>query len=402
MTFPSLIPPGWLRDYISAMDEARNEMPLPFHFLAACVTVGHMMGLDTWGTLARGVRVFPNVNVMLLSPAGKCRRGEGTKITMAIAKGAGVNVLSGRTTPEGLVAELMEHGDTLLYAEELSMLLTKADYQRHIIPVLTKLLLHGEGAADVRTMARGKQVLPRVNLSALFTSAPDWFMSTIPEEAFGGGLMSRFIVCCMEERTVHHIDIRADDEASREVQDKLTQSLLDMPIPKGHMKGTKEAQEWIVPWYEENEQREVKDPRLAPHRNRKPANLLRLAMILAATSGEGVVTKEMLEHALALLNWFEPTLLKLYGMTDDVVDGMNKGERRVVEILAPGEVKHSVLMRKCGSYFKGGVLEFRRCMEGLTEKRLVQPVFNGVARAWPPLSWRLCKEDRDGKEADGG
>ena len=125
MDFLSLIPPSWIREYLVEMQTSKNEMPLPFHFLSACVVLGQMMGLETWATLARGVRIYPNVNTILLSPAGKCRRGEGTKITVKIAREAGVNILSGKTTPEGLSEELRQNGNLLLYVEELSMLLSK-------------------------------------------------------------------------------------------------------------------------------------------------------------------------------------------------------------------------------------------------------------------------------------
>lgn len=396
MNFLSLIPKGWLYDYCMEMDKARNEMPLPFHFLSAAAVVGNQLGLNAWATLNKGVRVYPNLNVMLLSPAGKCRRGEGTKITMAIAEHAGFNVLAGKTTPEALVMELIDNPDTILYVEELSVLLSKQDYQRPIIPVLTKLLLHGEGPAQVRTIARGKQTIPRINLTALFTSAPEWFMSTIPSEAFGGGLMSRFLVCCLEERDVHAIDIQADDEASREVEVRLAKALRELDGRfKGHMKGTDDAQRWIEKWYLANETATVEDERYLPHQNRKPAMLLRLAMILAVTSGETKFTVEGLERASALIDWLEPTLHRLYGLTEDIVQTMGKGEKRIIHVLShakheEGNVRHTRLSRSCSSYFRRGVKEMRTCLEGLVEQGVVVPEWrNGYNNVWPPQAWRI-------------
>jgi len=391
-TFMSLVPEGWLHDYLSEMQAAKNEMPLPFHFLAACVVIGQMLGLETWATLARGVPVFPNVNALLLSPAGKCRRGEGTKITINIAQSAGVNVLSGRATPEGLLDELEENGSTLLYVEELSMLLTKQEFQRPIIPVLTKLLLHGKGQVDMRTRGLGKKKLPYVNLSALFTSAPDWFMQTIPSEAFGGGMMSRFLVCCLDDRDVFNIDIQADDEASDDIT-PMVEKLHALGIkPLGKMLGTNDAQAWIKKWYMENETELVSDERMSPHRNRKPANLLRLAMILSVAGGGTKLTKEVLEGSLAILNWFEPTLVKLYGITEEVSSRLVRGEKRILTKLAVSkgnELRHSELARACLSYFRGGAREMRHCLSGLTEKSLIIPVNKSSTQRWPPYAWRL-------------
>ncbi len=392
-SFMSLVPKGWIHDYLTEMIAAENEMPCAFHFLSACVVIGQMLGLESWATLAKGVRVYPNVNALLLSPAGKCRRGEGTKITISIARRAGLHILEGKTTPEALMDELLENGNTLLYVEELSMLLTKQEFQRPIIPILTKLLLHGAGGIEMRTRGMGKKELPFVNLSALLTSAPDWFMQTIPDEAFGGGMMSRFLVCCLDEREIFNIDILAEDEKIMTVMDNLGASLRTVgKWAKGRVNGTPEAQKWIETWYMENETGDVPDERMLPHRNRKPANLLRLSMILSAASGQDILTRDMLENTLAIIDWFEPTLMKLYGITDTVTSTLARGEKRVLTKLArtPGNVlDHTELARGCSAYFKGGVREMRSCLDGLREKGLVVAEYKNGMMRWPPKTWRL-------------
>lgn len=395
--FYDLVPDGWLKDYLSAMRDARNEMPMPFHFLAASCIIGQMLGLRVWATLGKGVRVYPNINVMLLSPAGQCRRGEGTKIAERVARGAGVNVLSGKFTAEGLADELMDNGDTLAYVEELSMLFTKQEHQRPLIPALTKLLLHGEGPADLRTRQMGsKKSIPYVNLSALFTSAPDWFMTTIPEEAFGGGLMSRFIVCCIQQRDVFDINIQADDTAATEATNKLTKALIPIrDTLKGHIIGTNDAQAWIYKWYLANETAILPDERLGPHRNRKPANLLRIALILSAAQGrtKPILDVDMLQSAADILTWLEPTLHQLYGITDELAHTVDKTETRILRCIARegGETLHSDLVRAALPYFKdlGQIRGLHSCLEGMMEKGLVTPKYKHGVVKWPPQSWHL-------------
>lgn len=394
-TFLDLVPDGWLRSYLLAMEECKNEMPLPFHFLAGAVVIGQMIGLNAWATVSKGVRVYPNINGLLLSPAGKCRRGEGTKITIKLAKMAQCNVLSGKATPEGLADEIGEHGDVLLYVEELSMLLTKQDFQRPIIPVLTKLLLHGDGPADMRTRTMGKKItIEYVNLSALFTSAPDWFMTTIPEEAFGGGLMSRFIVCCLDERDRYHIDIQADDESGMNILTDLGKELGELRgVLYGHIKGTNDAAKWINDWYYKNETEILSDERLGPHRNRKPSNLLRLALILCASAGDSSLTAARLSAALDILNYMEPTLIKLYGLTDEIVSRMSTGEKKIMwqlGTLSEQETMHRDLARICAPFFDRGMRDMRICLEGMVEKGMITPVFMSThAHTWPPRAWRL-------------
>lgn len=376
------------------MEECENEMPLPFHFLSGAVVIGQMIGLNAWATVSKGVRVYPNINGLLLSPAGKCRRGEGTKITIKLAKMAQCNVLSGKATPEGLADEIGEHGDVLLYVEELSMLLTKQDFQRPIIPVLTKLLLHGDGPADMRTRTMGQKItIDYVNLSALFTSAPDWFMTTIPEEAFGGGLMSRFIVCCLDERDRYHIDIQADDESGIGILNDLGKELGELrEVLYGHIRGTDGAARWMNDWYHKNETALLEDSRLAPHRNRKPSNLLRLALILCASARSTLLSTDVLQASLGILNYMEPTLIKLYGITDEIVSRMALGEKKLIHKIATTsdqEVLHRELARTCAPFFDRGMRDMRICLEGMVEKGILTPVYK-TASTWPPFAWKLA------------
>lgn len=392
--FLKLVPTGWLRSYLVAMDEAGNEMPLPFHFLAGCVVIGQIIGLEAWATLSKGVRIYPNINALLLAPAGKCRRGEGTKITVKIAERAGVNVLSGKATPEGLCTDLIDRGDQLLYVEELSMLMTKQDFQRPIIPVLTKLLLHGDGSLDMVTKGLGRMSIPYINLSALFTSAPEWFMTTIPEEAFGGGMMSRFIVCCLQDRDRFSIDIQADDSAGQGMMDTLADGLrATRGILRGHIKGTSAANDWIKEWYLKNESAELDDSKLEPHRNRKPANLLRMAMILGAAAGRAELTRTKLEEALRVLDYMEPTLIQLYGETSPILSTMEPGERRILNYLRTQQtaVEHTLLARRCAPYFRGGAREMRHCLLGMVEKGIVTPEYTNGVISWPPRAWAFRK-----------
>lgn len=394
-SFTPLVPDGWLKDYLGAMERAHNEMPAPFHFLAGAAVVGNMIGLSAWATLNKGVRIYPNINALLLSPAGKCRRGEGTKITMKIAVRAGVNVLSGKATPEALMDDLLENPNLVFYVEELAMLLTKQDTQMHMTPTLTKLLLHGDGEVTMRTRMMGeRRTLTNPNLTAVFTCAPDWFVHSIPEAAYGGGLMSRFIPCCLNDRTVYHIDIQADDVAGGMV-DELAEGLKQVRgVLRGHLRGTDAAQRWIDEWYVINESTKVEDERFLPHLNRKPANLLRVAMILCAAAGTGELSRTKLEEALEIINWIEPTLLELYGATDVLLNSMTKGERRILTYLTKHrEALHSDLARACAPYFRGGTAEMRKCLMGLVEKCRVEAV--GSRRAghtWPPKVWRIAND----------
>ena len=392
--FLSLVPDGWFHRYLSYMNATHNEMPLPFHFLSLAVVMGHALGFQVWGKVAANVMVYPNINALLLGPAGGVRRGEGSKLAIRVARLAGLNVMEGKATPEGLLDELRDHQQVLLYVEELSMLLSKRDYMRPMIPLLTKLLLNSGGPVEERTRtAREKITIERANLSFLATSAPDWFIDSIPEEAYGGGLMSRLTVCYLPGREVIYIDPNAEDDGGEFFVSMATEMCqLLAHTPPGHMKFTRDAVDVLLPWYQENERRLIADERLNPHRNRLPANVIRLAIILSVSCGERVISRARFEQAVKLLEWFAPTVWAMYGYTDAAANDVNRRERRVVQTLIDngGKMKHAAFARATLGAF-GCRRTWQDCLAGLEEKGLVrrwqrpgQP-----AGVWPPGEWEV-------------
>jgi len=404
--FLQLVPQGWFRRYLETMVEFDNETPLPFHFLSVATVMGNILGLGTWATLAKGVRVYPNVNAMLLSPAGKCRRGEGTKLAARVARRAGVNVFAGKVTPEGLADEMRQNGSVLLYVEELAMLLGKREHQRAVVPFLTKALLHGEGQLEERTRGAGARItVPMVNLSMIATTAPEWFMTSMPEEAHGGGLMSRYLVCCLDDREVYHVDIDAegdDDEVMTKLAGEL-RHVTEPPSMVGQVHSTKGAQAWFKDWYMRNEVRLMTDDRLEPHRNRAPANLLRVAVLLGVAQGREQLDEEILHAALKMLEWLEPTVWRLYATTDTLGGYVSKAEQRIISRLS-GEagmaMLHPQLARLASKWFPDGVRGVKMCLEGMEEKGMVERVMReGTGRVvgWPPYGWRLVVEKGKGE-----
>lgn len=384
---------GWLGRYLAAMEGMDNEMPLPFHLLSAMVVMGQLVGLRSWAMLDKSIEVFPNVNSLLLSPAGRCRRGEGTKMAIRVGRYAGVNVFEGKVTPEGLADELYQRASCLLYVEELSVLFSKKDYQRPIIPFLTKALLTGRAQFEERTRTGGaRKTLRDINLSMLGTTAPDWFFDAMPEEAYGGGLMSRYLVCYLTDREVVHVDIDADGSYD-DVLIKLGQELRAVTdaLPAGKMRATPAAQRWFNEFYHANETREIADVRMEPHRNRKPANLMRVALILACSDGATGIEVGTLERAEALLAYLDPTLVAMWEHTDVAGNEVGRAEQRVVRVMRQrgGRIGHGAMMRELGKSV-GAARSLRSVLEDMEQKGLIgRGCGVGEQRTWPPSGWAV-------------
>jgi hypothetical protein len=380
------------------MVEMHSECPPAFHWLAIAAVVGNAVGFNTWAKLDKGVLVYPNINALLLGPAGRCRRGEGTKYAIKVARYAGLRVHEGKATPEGIADALVEDENLIFYVEEMSNAISKREHQRALVPFLTKALLNSGCPLDERTRGQGVINIPRANLSALFTSAPDWFLDTMPEEAYGGGLMSRFLTCYLPDRELIHTDPNAEGDDDK-VFSELASGLNDIraSMPKGHLKLTPDAASWWRAWYDKNERVEVIDPRMDPHRNRAPANALRVATLLTITTGGGIIDKPTIEQAVQIVEWYMPTIWAMYGYTDTMGSAVGRLERRVVWELqrAGGEMLHRDLMIKVSSFVgRGG--DSKAGLMMMVEKGIIEMIQKvGMPASWypPSLGWRLVRDE---------
>src|SRR5574340_1125199 len=134
-----LVPRGWFRELCEAWLTMHMEMPLQFAVLSGMVAMGNLIGYDAHAR-AGGTKVYPNLNGLLASPAGLCRRSRGTEVVMNMADVAGCHVYRGKATREGLLDELVDYPRTLLYADEIAEVLNKREYQETITQFFASML----------------------------------------------------------------------------------------------------------------------------------------------------------------------------------------------------------------------------------------------------------------------
>src|SRR5262245_33570008 len=144
------IPGGWLRDYLAYT--ANHESPTQFHFWVGVSVVSAAIGRKL--TFDKGYyHVVPNHYIVLVAPAGRCRRSVATRIGIEILAGAeATTILREKVTPEGLIQNLSDtmvvdtEGTTIkresrmvVHAPELSAFLGRQQYNEGMIALLTTL-----------------------------------------------------------------------------------------------------------------------------------------------------------------------------------------------------------------------------------------------------------------------
>lgn len=200
---------GWLGDYIKF--SSNLQACERFRFFSASCALGAVVNNKVW--LQRGdegllPKLFPNPWIMLLGPPGFGNKTQTINMAVNCVQQAcpGVKLLSDKLTPESLVKALSEpiaeadiikigprDATGLIKAPELSVIFGKQQYNTGMVSLITDLYDYREEWTS-ETIMRGKNVLRHICLSIIGGSTPDWLQSMLPQDAFTGGFMSRFIL----------------------------------------------------------------------------------------------------------------------------------------------------------------------------------------------------------------
>jgi len=368
-SFDALIPQtGWLHDYMEWT--LNTEAPSVFHFFVAAATVGSTLGRRVF--FDKGAYIlFPNLSIMLIAPAGRCRKTSAANLGISLLTQTGGRLLADKVTPEALVDSLKQEAQALIYAAELAVFLGRQKYQEGMVPLLTALL-DCPKEWIVKTMGRGETVLKDVCISALCCSTIDWLQTAVPADTFGGGFMSRFLFVVQEE-TGRCFPL--PPPLSKDLKVSLVRELAKLRTLRTTAVLAADAERWYRTWYIDHQRSRPPEGHFSGYWERKPDHVLRLSMILRAsdgalTDGSFTLSRETVERAERILTWLESWL----PMTFDRVAGSAGGEDqiRLIRQLRQngGSLGHSALLRRNSS--KLNAEQFRRAIQTLTEATLLE------------------------------
>lgn len=212
---------GFLEDFVLATKG--TEAPTSFATWMALAVVATVLDRDAYLDLYP-VRWFPNLYLILVAPPGVAKKSTVLNYGASLLRGLSAHledenlkykkdvlVHTNRVTPEGLQDLLaprpvapsrrqdlsgvyVDKGSSLaLFISELSTFLGRQSYNVGMVSKLTDLYESKDHDTDY-TKKDGKQHLRNVYVNFVAATTPNDMDSVLPEEAFGGGLMSRTIV----------------------------------------------------------------------------------------------------------------------------------------------------------------------------------------------------------------
>lgn len=340
--FRKLLPTsGFFADYMTYTD--LQESPGSFHFWVAATLLGACLQRNTW--VHKGIyQVYPNLYTILVAPSGVCRKSRAISLGMSVVNDfAWLNVIADKTTPEALLDALMigtsqmvnpskkshsqpKNSTGLVKSSELSVFLNKQTYNSGMVALLTDLYDCPDDHKYV-TRNKGAVVLKNSAVQFLAGTTPRWLATSIPEDAFEGGFMSRvlFVVKHMRDRSIA-FPKNPEVGTVRKLQEHILRARVTC---RGAMKLEDTAHDWFETWYCTEEA--IADDRFTAFVERKPDTTLKLGMILAAGEGKSIITLQHLLIALKIIEWTQSRAFKAFVHVD--LSPMGHIRRKIIDYL---------------------------------------------------------------------
>ena len=324
------VPPGgFLSDFVLALRGI--ESPTSFCLWAGLWAVSSILKREVWFQW-HPEKLFPNLYVVLVSPPKLCAkstvaRHAGRVLSLAprhvqdpvLSILKQVNMVKSKASPESLTTILepedrrIEVGGKFLYVKrysqmalrvsELTTFFGKQQYNLGMIDRLTDL--YDCADSDDITLGRGVHTFDEVYVTLLGGTQPDKLQKCLPEEAFGGGFMSRVILVWERE------GVRSYPQPQEVVGGPSTEELarrLAYIAEKnlGEFVFTESAQKMYEDWYDKFHkalQAEVLVKR-QEMQYRYDIHLIKTALLIRAQQYDGdmKIGEEELHQAMKLLN----------------------------------------------------------------------------------------------------
>jgi hypothetical protein len=333
----------WLEGYLALTNN--SEPPYTYRLwtgisvLAACMKRKCVLN---WGDIA----IYPNLYVVLVGPAGRCRKGTAMKQGLGFLREKGIKLAAESITREALVRELKNsggnqvdvnagnmimHASLTVYSQELTVFL---GYNNQ---ALMADLVDWYDCGDnwtYRTKNSGTDEIIGVWVNLLGATTPELLQTTLPKDAIGGGLTSR-IIFVYERNKGRTCPANFPTKEEIELKKLLIQELDSVCILSGEFRITDDFLDKYVTWYTQySESQSYKDDyRFAGYYERRPTHLRKLCMILSASRDNSkIITAGDFDRAMEILALTERKMA--YTFSGLGKSNMNEMMQRVMAYMA--------------------------------------------------------------------
>jgi len=217
----NLLPgPGFITDFINT--SRGMEVPTLLMLWGAIWTLSTMLGRHAW-LKWYPKKLWPNMYILVVAPPGLCKKSTALDVGQDMIPKAIALLpsnleqfrkqsvfITGKATSDGILGSLAPEERIFLNPEastirsvnrgskasfvvgELTQLLNKQQYNVNLVTTLTNLYDCKDEDSEI-TRARGKEPLKDIYVTFIGATTPSNIRTSLPEEALGGGFLSRTV-----------------------------------------------------------------------------------------------------------------------------------------------------------------------------------------------------------------
>jgi len=305
---------NWIKAYLAYT--AETESPEEYHIWNALSCIAGALRRKCFFDM-RYFLVRPNLYVVLVGPAGRCKKSTSMRIGRAmISHIPGLNFTTDSVTRERLIQDLSQtfvdgHSSMTAYSSEFASLLTSSGMD--MVVFLTDIY-DSPNEWSHRTKSGGTNIIKAPYLNLIGATTPDWIAKSMPLDTVGIGLTSRIIFVYSETPRVRDAfpNPTSEQMALREL---LIEDLNTMSTIAGEFTFNQETRKAYSEWYKSRIQdpNTTGDPRLNGYFERKPMHIIKLCMIISASfSSSREMTIRDFQTALELIEQVESSMPRVF------------------------------------------------------------------------------------------
>lgn len=356
--------PDWLAAFMDY--SSYGEAPKHMYFWAGVSAIAGALRRRVWIDQAY-FRWYPNFYIIMVAPPGIVSKSTTTSIATSLLKQVpGIKFGPDVVTWPALISAFADSTEGFEYKEELHVMsaltLDSSEFgnllnpqDKEMVDLLVALWDGKAGKFEKKTKHSGNDCVenPWINLIACTT--PSWIAGNFPEYMIGGGFTSRcvFVYADQKAKFVAYPGLLVPKNL-REQEANLVEDLTHISMLAGEYRLTPEAVAWGEAWYHRHytvRSTNLDDDRFGGYIARKQTHIHKLAMILAAASGDRMeISDEHLTIADQMVTDLEPDMQFVFskiGKSDNAL----YAERLIWFVHSKQRVPYHEAYRYVHSYF---------------------------------------------------
>tara|TARA_Y100000310_G_scaffold342573_1_gene446377 strand:- start:795 stop:2000 length:1206 start_codon:yes stop_codon:yes gene_type:complete len=321
---PRTIKGDWISAYLKYTEE--TESPKSYHTWTAIACIAGALARKVYFKIG-SLNVYPNFFTMLVGSSGKLRKGAAMGVGEDLFRQLNLDMAAEAITREALLIRMSKasrnfmypdgsqgvHSSLTLFSKELTTL-TGVQNNKFLADLTDWYDCHEVWTNDTKN--KGTDTIEGMYLNILAATAPDWIPQILPIAAVGGGFTSR---CIFIVETEKYKILPMPPPLDAQLRLSLIEDLKDIRGITGQYVFDDDATNKYNAWYVETETKKkdgvyaLQDPRLYSYCERRAVHLFKLCMVIcAATTSERVISVDMLERALGVLEAAEQRMSGIF------------------------------------------------------------------------------------------